>query len=204
MQPRVVHLPLIDFDRAFKLAYQCFLTADLLLGNGILLEQRAVALKINARVSQQRLIALHLPLRLQELRLIGTRIDLGEQIALLDGLALLEQYAHQLTLNATAYRYRAQRRHRAQTVEVNIDVARARNAGRHRCGRATASATFTSTLAGTFARCRVALGVPGGGSFAIRFLVGNGRFSAGNPLLITPISATAQGHRTQQPSQPFG
>ena len=57
MQSRVVHLPLIHLDRALKLLDQRLLTRHLLLGDGILLEQRAIPLKINARIGELRLIA---------------------------------------------------------------------------------------------------------------------------------------------------
>ena len=69
LQPRAIDLTLIDLHGTLKLAHQRLLTAHLLLGDRILLEQHAIALQINARIGEQGLIALHLPFGLQQLRL---------------------------------------------------------------------------------------------------------------------------------------
>ena len=57
LQTRVIDLRLIDFDGAFKLFDLGFLCVELLLGNGVLREQGAVALKVEPRIGKLRLIA---------------------------------------------------------------------------------------------------------------------------------------------------
>ena len=52
-----VDLPLIGFDDAFILRHQRLLRGVLLLGNGVLLEQRFVAAEIHLGVREQRLVA---------------------------------------------------------------------------------------------------------------------------------------------------
>jgi hypothetical protein len=57
---------------------------------GILLDQFGVALEVDLSIFEMDLVVSQRRLRLVELRLIGARIDLGEQIAFLDELTLLE------------------------------------------------------------------------------------------------------------------
>ena len=80
--------------------HQRFLRVDLLLRDGILREQRAVALEVDLRVLEQRLILGHLAARLRQLDLEGTRVDLGEQVAGLDELAFAKGDAHELAVDA--------------------------------------------------------------------------------------------------------
>ena len=67
LQLGVVDQALIEFDHAFVLAHQRFLRVDQLLGDRILGEQHAVALKVDAGVGEQRLVTRHLPFILGEL-----------------------------------------------------------------------------------------------------------------------------------------
>ena len=138
LQLRAVDLALVDLHRAFVLAHERRLRVDLLLRDRVLLEQRAVALEVELRVLEQRVVARQLSLGLRELHLERARIDLGEQLAFLDDLALLEQHPHELPVDAAAHRDGPQRRDRAERIEIDVDVGRARRRRDHRCPRRTA------------------------------------------------------------------
>ena len=93
---------LVGLHRGFVLPHQRLLGVDLLAGDRVLREQRAVALEVQARVLEQRLVARELPGGQRELDLERPRIDLGEEVARLDHLALLEGDAHDLAVDAAA------------------------------------------------------------------------------------------------------
>ena len=63
--------------------------------DGILLDQLVVALEVDLSIFKMDLVVSQRRLRLIELRLKGARIDLAEQVAFLDELALLEVHADQ-------------------------------------------------------------------------------------------------------------
>ncbi len=73
-------LGLIRLDRADVLIDERALRVELLAGDGILLDQRFIALQIELCVDQQRLVAAQVSLRLFERRLVGARIDLHDEI----------------------------------------------------------------------------------------------------------------------------
>ena len=102
LQPGIVDRALVGLDGPLKLANQRRLRVDLLLGDRILREQRLVALEIDLRVFQLRLVARHLSVRLRQHHFERPRIDLREQVARLDILALAEGDAHQLSVDASA------------------------------------------------------------------------------------------------------
>src|SRR5262249_13815083 len=130
VQLRAVDLPLIGRDRPFVLAYQRFLRIDLLLRNRILREQSPVSFQVELRVLEERLVLGELPLRLRQLHLKGSRIDLGQELASLHELTLLERHAHQLTVDARAYRDHIAGGHRPERIEINVDAA-LRHRGRY-------------------------------------------------------------------------
>src|SRR6185369_17776301 len=81
------------------------------------------AIEIDVRIFQQGFIALILTLGLFELCLERTRIDLREQITLLDHLALAVVDTHQLTIDTAFDSHRVHRRNRAERVDVNADTS---------------------------------------------------------------------------------
>src|SRR5919109_3356387 len=99
LQFGVFDLSLISFYGALVLAHECLLRIQLLLGDGVLLVKRLVALQIELRVFEQRLVARHLTLCFGELHLERARVDFGEQISSFNDLAFLEAHAHELTLD---------------------------------------------------------------------------------------------------------
>ena len=129
LQLRVVDVALVGLHRGLVLAHERLLRVDLLLRNRILREQRAIALDVDARVFEQRLVARQLSAGERELHLEGTRIDLGEEIALLHHLALLEGDLHQLAVDAAPDDDGVQRRHRAEREQVDVERALAHRRG---------------------------------------------------------------------------
>ena len=89
-----------------------------LLSDRVLCNQGVVALQIHFRVFQQRLVFGQLGLGLFERHLVGARVDLGEEIALVDQLAFLETDFHQIAVDLGFYRNRRERGDGAELVNV--------------------------------------------------------------------------------------
>ncbi len=123
LQLGTVDLGLVRLERTFVLADQRGLRVELLFGDGILLEQRAIALEISLRVFQQRLVASHGAFGLRELDLVGPGIDLCEQVALFDHLALAEHHRAQFAVDMRPDSDSVERYDRSQPVQVKIDIA---------------------------------------------------------------------------------
>ena len=100
LQLRVVDAALVGLHRGLVLAHQRLLRVDLLAGNRILLEQRAIARDVDPRVLEQRLVARELPGGERQLHLERPGIDLGQEVARLHHLAFLEGDLHQLAVHA--------------------------------------------------------------------------------------------------------
>ncbi len=79
---RGLDLPLVRFDGADVLIDQRALRVELLLGDGILLDQPFIALQIQLGVRQQRLVALQITLHLLQGGFVGAGIDLRQRVAL--------------------------------------------------------------------------------------------------------------------------
>ena len=79
LQTRRLDQAVVVFQCSFVLAHQCFLGVDLLAGNGILLQQLAVALQVEASIGPLCLIASLLAECLVELGLERAGIELGER-----------------------------------------------------------------------------------------------------------------------------
>ena len=81
--------------------------------------------------------------RLRQHGLVGPRIDIDQRIALVHHLAFVIVNRHHLAGDLAVDRDRIDRRHRAQGVDINIDVAGFGLAGRDRrracCPRAPAA-----------------------------------------------------------------
>ena len=57
------------------------LRIELLLGDGVLCKQRAIAFQIELRIGKKSLVARHLPFDLRELRFKRPRIDFSQDVA---------------------------------------------------------------------------------------------------------------------------
>ena len=114
---------LVGGDRRLVLGDQRDLVGDLLLGDRILLGELLIAGKVALGLAEQRCVLGQLPLRLRQRRLIGARIDLGEEVALLDDLALGEPDFLQVAGDLGADGHGLERRHRAEGVDGQRHVA---------------------------------------------------------------------------------
>ncbi len=151
LHPGVVGVALVELDRALVLAHQRGLRVHLLLGDGVLRHQGLVALQIQPGVLQQRGVARELALGLGELGLVGAGVDLGQQVAGLDGLALGEGQAHELAVDTCLDGHVVDRGDVAQRGQHDIDIALARGGDhdRHRlAARHRGAAAARAALAG--------------------------------------------------------
>ena len=99
VQLGAVDRALVGLHRARVLLHQEALVVDLLLGDRILPPQRLVALQVGLRLLQQPLVVRELALRLLQRHLVGPRVDLRQEVALLDHLAFLEADLGQLAVD---------------------------------------------------------------------------------------------------------
>ena len=79
---RGLDLTFVRLNRARVLVDQRALRVELLLGDGILLDQPLVALQIQSGIRQQRLIAPQISLHLLQSGFVGPGIDLRQGVAL--------------------------------------------------------------------------------------------------------------------------
>src|SRR5690349_2360246 len=105
-----------------------------------------VAYKVDSRARKQSLIAVELSLHLRDGGLERTRIDLRQQVALLDGLPFLELDADQLAADLRLDGHRRKGRDRAESVDRDVDIALLyrRNADRRRDASSLALAGWLS------------------------------------------------------------
>jgi hypothetical protein len=120
-QPRVAqlclgvfHCSLVAFDLRVELLDGGLLIVELLLRGRVGLYKIAETLEIELRVLEMHLIMFKRGLRLIELRLVSARIDLGEQIPLLDRLTLTEVDADEQPCDLAVNRSRVQSRDRPE------------------------------------------------------------------------------------------
>ena len=92
----VIHRRLISHDLTFVLLNHSRLGVDLLTGDGVLGQQRLIALQVELGVREKRLIVGQGALRLLQGHAVRAWIDLGQQLALSDHLAFLEVHGHQI------------------------------------------------------------------------------------------------------------
>ena len=124
---------------AWSALHQRFLLGDhgalrigLLLGAGIGRGKLLIARQIELLVGEQRLILRLLGHRLIVLRLVDHGVDLAEHVALLDVLAFGEIHRDQLAVDLGAHDHVVQRADRADAVEIDRHVLRARRRRQHR------------------------------------------------------------------------
>ena len=108
---------LIGGDRRLVLGDQRHLVGDLLLGDRILFGELLIAGEVALRLGEQGLVLGQLALRLRQRRLIGTRIDLGDEIALLDGLPLGKADVLQRSRDLCADGHGLERRDRPERID---------------------------------------------------------------------------------------
>jgi len=101
---------LIGFDPGLFLSDLRSLRGDLLLGCKPLFCQRDISAEIDPPIFEMGLIAAEISLRLVELRLIGARIELGQELAFFDQLAIFKVDADDLLGDHASDCRRVQRR----------------------------------------------------------------------------------------------
>ena len=114
---------LIGFDRRLFLSDHRLLGGDLLLRRKSLFLQWNIAAEIDLSIFEMGLVAGEIGLGLVELRLIGARIELGQELALLDKLAVLEVDADDRSCDHAADRRRIERRHIADPGQYDRKIA---------------------------------------------------------------------------------
>lgn len=133
-----IDLALIELDRALVLTYERRLLVERLLRDRIFAPESFVARQVDPRFGQQRLVAGELPLGLQQLGLEWARVDLGEQVAFTNELALAVWNVHQLAVHAGVNGDGVDRRDRTEAREVDADVSLGRSCRLDRDGRGRA------------------------------------------------------------------
>src|SRR5580704_5325869 len=128
-----VDLALIELDRAFLLENGSLLHVQLLLGNRILGISLFVAAQVYIRLVEQGRVAVIGAFSLGKQRLIGPGIELRQNVALMDHLALAIVYGHKLAIDPAVEGHHIKRRHIPQRIHINAYVARcsAGNSDRH-------------------------------------------------------------------------
>ncbi len=133
-----VDLRLVDPDLRPVLRDGIDLVVARLRRDRVLRRQGVVALEIDLGASERGLILGELRLVLLQRHLVGPRVDLGEKVALLDVLALLEADRHQIAADLRLHGHRGERRHGAEPIQCHRhaaalrrrDADRGRDAGR--------------------------------------------------------------------------
>src|SRR6185295_4339672 len=82
-----------------------------------------VAIEIVVGILEQSLVSLKLPLHLCQLRLKRARIDLGQEVALMDHLSFAIVDTHELSIHAALGGNGVERCHGTQSIHVNSNVA---------------------------------------------------------------------------------
>ena len=120
---------LVLFHRAFVLLHDEDLIFGLLPRDRILRRERLVALEIQLRLRQQALVVRELAFILLFQDLIGPRIDLRQKIALLHHLAFGEGDVGEIAVDLRLHCDGRKRRHRAERIDDDADIA----GGNRRC-----------------------------------------------------------------------
>ena len=118
-----IDLRLIGLHGAAVLLDQRGLSVERLARDRVLCHQRLVTSQIDLGVLEHRLILGELSFRLSQRNLIRPRVDLREEIALVDHLAFLEGALDQLAVDLRLDRDHGQRRHRTEPAQHDRHVA---------------------------------------------------------------------------------
>ena len=118
-----IDLALILLDRALVLLDDEDLILGLLLCDRVLLGKRLIAREIHLRLGQQTFVVRELAFVLLLQDLIGPRIDLRQEVALLDQLTFGESDVGELAVDLGLHGHRRERRHGAERVDDFADIA---------------------------------------------------------------------------------
>jgi hypothetical protein len=113
---------LVGFDNGLDLGVFRSLRRNLLLRRKALFFQRDVPAEVDPPIFKMRLVAGKVGLRLVEPRVIGARIELRQELALFDVLAVLEVDAEDLFRDHAAHRSRIERRHIADPGQHDREI----------------------------------------------------------------------------------
>src|SRR5260370_25426847 len=155
----VVDMALIRRDGTIKLANQCGLRVELLLGNDGFLKKKLESFEIHFGVSALSLIFGQLSQGLCKLDLEGTGIDLCEKISFVDELAFLKRNAGELPIHATANRDGVEGGDSANAIEIDGQVPTLGGGDDH---RHTQVACAETSFALVFCSCRGGIYSPAG------------------------------------------
>ena len=122
----------VDLHRRLGLPNEGPLAVDLLLGHLPQIGERLGALEIEFHGAEGRGVAGQLCLGLPQLHLVEPLIDLGQQVSGRDHLPFGKRDLHQFPVDPTANRDGIERRHRSQTVQMELHVPLPGLDGRHR------------------------------------------------------------------------
>ena len=131
----LIDLRLIELHRALVLLHDVDLILVLLARYRILLGKFLVAYEVDLRLRQQALIVGELAFELRLQKLVGPRIDLRQEIALLDQLPFGEPDLQELAVDLRLHGNGGDRGDGAQRVDDDPDVALSDCCGTHRLGR---------------------------------------------------------------------
>ena len=134
-----IDLTLIGRHRTLQLAHQRGLGIDLLAGNRVLGLQFLVALQIELRILELGLIACQRALHLRQRGSKAARVDLGQQLAGLDLVPLLEVQLEQLARNLGAHHGRGTCIHGADGAHEHAHVTLLHHSDAHRLSLAHAA-----------------------------------------------------------------
>lgn len=122
MRLGVVDGRLIPFDLRGEFIDRRLLRVELLPRNGILLGESGVAHKVELRVLEIRLVLRLFRDCLIERRLIRARIDLNENVAFLDHLALFEVDLDDLAIDSASHKNGLVRFDDAEPVQIDWEI----------------------------------------------------------------------------------
>ncbi len=125
-----VHGTVIILDGTLGLLDEFFLVRDGLLGDGIAGQGRPIAREVKLRLRQDALIVLQCALSLHQRRTIGSRVNVNQRITLFDALILLVIHRHDHAVDLAGDGAGVHRRHRADGLQVDADIALDRRGGR--------------------------------------------------------------------------
>ncbi len=144
---------LVAFDGGLQLVDQCLLLVELLPGHAVIAAEQAVAPQVHCRHLDLRLALAEQGARLVELGLYGAVVEGGEQVALLDPLAFLDQNLGQYPLDLRAHLDAVQRQHRTDGAGVAGYVPLDDGYHPHRDGRLRAGGGGRLALGVPSSRC---------------------------------------------------
>src|SRR5712692_690450 len=118
----VVNRRLVNLDGPFELADRSLLCVRLLLGDDPCFVQRVETVGVDHGVVELGRVASELPLGLFELHLKSARVNLRQQVALVDNLPLCKSNMNELAVNAAVDGDSVKRGDRPQPIQINRQI----------------------------------------------------------------------------------